>query len=143
MKNEIRTTKKEMNLANNLRFEHETREIIITKRMEAAASKFGSEAYNYLIAARADYPDYKLVVKTVAKSATRITLNCAFMVKYIEKHDDENKTVMAAYEAEKKKMKKKDDTELADNYSFGNLRKWFLEKYPEVKNYIENTKKAA
>lgn len=143
MKNEIRTSKNEMNLADNMTINFKTREIIITKRMQAAAAKFGSEAYDTLKAARADNPDFTVVVRTIAKSKTKITLNCAFMEKYIEKHDDDNKTIMTAYDAEKKKMKKQDDTELAEAYSFCNLRKWFLAQFPEVKNYIENTKKAA
>ncbi|MCH5198006.1 MAG: hypothetical protein J1E34_03770 [Oscillospiraceae bacterium] len=142
MKNEICTTKKEMNLVDNMKIEHKTREIIITKRMQLAAGKFGSEEYNVLNQVRKDNPEYSLVVREIAKSKARLKLNYDFMVKYIEKHDDENKSIMSAFREEQQKMKKQEG-ELPERYSFGNIRKWFLEKYPEVKNYIENTKKAA
>lgn len=142
MKNAIRTTKKEMNLVDNMKIEHKTREIIITKRMQLAAGKFGSEEYNVLNQVRKDNPEYSLVVREIAKSKARLKLNYDFMVKYIEKHDDENKSIMSAFREEQQKMKKQEG-ELPERYSFGNIRKWFLEKYPEVKNYIENTKKAA
>ena len=143
MKNEIRTTKNEMNLADNMTINYKTREIIITKRMKSAASKFGSEAYNTLKAARTDNPDFTVIVRTTAKSKTRLKLNYDFMTAYIQKHDDDNKTVMAAFKAEQQKMKKPEEGELKEPYSFCDLRKWFLKQFPEVKDFINNTKKAA
>ena len=148
MKNEIRTTKNEMNLADNLRVEHRTHEIIITKRMEAACRKYGSEAYNKLKAVRADNPDFAVVVRTMAKSKTRLKLNYDFMMAYIQKHDDEENTAMTkfkemiAYEAKQQKLKKQDGN-LIKVAAYKDVRKWFLERFPEVKDYIENTKKAA
>ena len=148
MKNEIRTTKNEMNLADNMTIDYKTREIIITKKMQAAVSKFGSEAYNTLKAARADNPDFTVVVRTIAKSKTRLKLNYDFMEVYIQKHDDEENTVMAkfkemiAFEAKQKKLKKQDGN-LIEVAAYTDVRKWFLKQYPEVKDFIENTKKAA
>ena len=148
MKNEIRTTKKEMNIADNMRVEHRTHEIIITKRMEAACKKYGSEAYNTLRAVRADNPDFTVVVRTIAKSKTRLKLNYDFMTAYIQKHDDEQNTAMTefkkmtAFEAKQQKLKKQDGN-LIEVAAYTDVRKWFLKQFPEVKNYINNTNKAA
>ena len=39
--------------------------LVITKKFEKAASKFGSPEYKELKEARADFPNFKVVVRTV------------------------------------------------------------------------------
>ena len=68
----------------------------VTKTFAKAASRYGSEAYMKLRSARNDYPDFKVVIRsTTAKKQTCFKgLTYAYMEKYIEAHDDENKTTM-------------------------------------------------
>ena len=114
-----------------------------------AAGKLNSKAFTELKELRAAYPGFKIVVKTTTKTRDNLKgLNIPFMVKYIKAHDNEGKTIMGDFNALRGCNEDGSKDEEAESLSYGELKQWFLEKYPEVANMnraaiILATRKAA
>ena len=113
--------------------------IEMTKAESKAAGKFGTDAYKNLIAALQQFPNYKILVVTRAatkKSCDYKGLTYDYMEKYIQAHDNEEKSIMAKYmdlrgESEEAK------NALADSCSYKEIKKWFLEQFPAIKQFHE------
>ena len=124
-------------MTNNININNKKNAIEITKAFEKAASRFGSDEYNMLRKARNDNPNFRVVVikrKTAAASFKGLTYE--FMEKYIKSHDDEEGTVMAEYED----LRATSEEALAacvKSLSYGEMKVWFLNKYPEIKKFRE------
>lgn len=125
--------------------------LVITKNFEKAASRFGTPEYKELKEARADFPNFKVVVRTVKqKKETYKGLTYEYMEKYIEKHD-ENGTIMEEY----KMLRGKSDDgmeALAVSCSYAEMKEWFFATFPAVVEFHKkreavlnrvNVKKAA
>lgn len=124
------------NFSGILTLNHKNYTIEMDKKFAAAASNPFSEEYAKLQEVRRDYPKYKVVVITrKEKESHTAGLSFEFMELYIEKHDDEEKSIMAEY----KLLRAEDETSKAmgmKSESYLTIRAWFLEQYPEVKNFI-------
>lgn len=108
--------------------------IEMDKKFAAAAANVFSAEYEKLQEVRRAYPNYKVVtVARKEKTSGTSGLTFEFMELYIEKHDDEEKSIMAAFQAlratdaESKALGMKSESYLT-------IRTWFLETYPEVEN---------
>lgn len=122
--------------------------IEMTKTFAKDAKYFGSEAYKMLQAARKDYPTYAVVTKKAAKKENYKGLTIAYMKKYIEAHPltllrEDNSEVKAievfnGLIARDNNGTKIDDCDAA---YYGEIRKWFFNCYPEVKNRKEKINK--
>ena len=127
----------------NRTIKNQARTSEMPKKCEKAASRFGSDGYTALQEARRDNPTYKVIVKTsTAKSKESFKgLTYDYMKKYIAAHDDKDKTIMAEFEmlrgtsAEAKEMN-------AAARPYGEMKKWFFDKYPAFKEFTENCNKA-
>ena len=127
----------------NLTINTKARAIEMTKKFEKAARRFGSEEYNMLQQARKDYPTYKIATKASANKGKESFkgLTYEYMEKYIAAHDDENKTIMAEYEM-LRATSDEAKAALAEACSYGEIKAWFFEKYPEIKAFHEKRAKA-
>lgn len=108
--------------------------IEMDKKFAAAAANVFSAEYEKLQEVRRAYPNYKVVtVARKEKTSSTSGLTFEFMELYIEQHDDEEKNIMAAFQAlratdaESKAMGMKSE-------AYQTIRTWFLETYPEVEN---------
>lgn len=109
----------------NITINRNNRTIVISKAFEKKASKYGSEAYAELTKAQQENAGFRIVVKPTAKkssNASRITLEG--IKRYIELHDDVNKSEMARFNEECYGK--------AEKKCFFEIKKWFLENYPEA-----------
>lgn len=118
--------------------------IELTKKEAAAAAKFGTREYKALQEARKDYPGFKVVTitrKSTAKKESYKGLTYGYMEVYIQKHDDEEQSIMAEY-----KMLRGLSTEaeeaLAESFTYQEMKDWFLGKYPAIKKFHEAREKA-
>lgn len=107
--------------------------LVITKKFEKAASKFGSPEYKELKEARADFPNFKVVVRTVKqKKETYKGLTYEYMETYIKKYEPKETREAVLKEFEDKLF-------ISECHSKGRrypaIKKWFLEKYPEVAKF--------
>ena len=135
-------------MTNNIIINHKDATIEINKNFEKAASRYGSREYADLQVVRTDYPTYHLVVKGNARKRDGFRgLTIDYMKKYIEE-----KLMARASE-----LKKANEPEERNEYvniqkdffdlcgwdengkkqdfaavaSYGEIKKWFLEQFPE------------
>lgn len=110
--------------------------IELSKKEAKAAAKFGTPEYKNLQEARRDYPTFS--VKTVsqkpaAKKDTFKGLTYEFMESYIKAHDEK---VMAEYMT-LRGLSDEAKENLLEAHSYGEMKKWFLKKFPAIVNYHE------
>lgn len=126
----------------NLTINTKARTIEMTKKFEKAASRFGSEEYNALQQARKDNPTFRPVVKSsTSKSKESYKgLTYEYMEKYIEAHDDDEKSIMAEYEM-LRGISDEALEALAEPCSYSEMKDWFFDKFPAIKEYHEKREK--
>lgn len=96
--------------AGTLTLNHKNYTIEMDKKFADASSNPFSEEYAKLQEVRRDYPKYKVAVITrKEKESHTAGLSFEFMELYIEKHDDEEKSIMAEY----KLLRAEDETSKA------------------------------
>ena len=110
-----------------------------TKKFANAASRYGTEEYNALQGARSDYPNFRVVL---AKANTKRKdslkgLNYEFMESYIKNHDEDG-SILKVFN-----KKRGLDAESLSSLTYGEIKAWFLEQYPEIKNINDNNKGVA
>ena len=111
------------------------RTIELTKTFATAASKFNSDEYKELKAARLDNPTYRVV--TVAKKTARPKfkgLTYEYMEMYIAKHDDDAKSIMGEYKVLRAQTEEAEEA-LAVSASYNEVREWFFDKFPAVAQF--------
>lgn len=125
----------------NLKINDRKKTIEISKAFAKKASYYGTEEYIALKNAKADNQNYRVI--TLAPKRTKPTfkgLTYDYMIEYIEKHDNEEKSIMAEFLSY---TGKSDESKglLADTMSYGSIKKWFLVKFPEFEAFHESRSK--
>ena len=111
-----------------------TKAIEMAKSEHRAAHTYGTTQYEELQEVRKAYPGFKVVIKERKRTDRLKGLNEAYMAKYIKDHDDEQQTIWKEFcelRGTDENGKKK---ELSGAASFGELRMWFLNRFPEIEN---------
>ena len=121
-----------------------TKKIEMTKKEAKAAGKIGSDEFKNLRQLMEMYPGYEIQIKTPAKRKAEFRgLDYKYMKEYIEKHADDDGKIMAEFRkltAQDKKDKVAGcENQEAANYA--SVKKWFLKKFPEIKEYKEKSQK--
>lgn len=121
----------------NINFENGT--IEMTKAEAKEAGKFNSEKYIELKEIRSEFPTFRIVTKNAPKKRdTYKGLTYTYMAKYIETHtkDDDNRRAefdrLRGYENGKKNP-------LAETATYGEVKAWFLLKFPEIETFNKET----
>ena len=115
--------------------------IELTKAEAKEAGVFKSDMYNVLTEAR-EATGFKVVVKeSKRKKDTLKGLTYAYMEVYIEKKAGERKEeLQTELNALRGYVDGKRDI-LKEKSSYGEVREWFLEQFPEIKSYNDNFNK--
>ena len=113
--------------------------IELTKKEAAAAAKFGTPEYKALQEVRRDYPGFKVV--TITRKATTKKESCkgltyGYMEMYIQKHDDDEKSIMAEY-LMLRGMTDEAEEALAESFTYLEMKDWFLKKFPAIASFHE------
>lgn len=112
--------------------------IELTKAFYTASTKYGSDEYKELQNVRRDYPTYQVVATShKAGNSGRNNfkgLSFEYMELYIEKHDDEEKSIMEEFNMLRAKG---DDYEALgmESESYVKIKSWFLDQFPDVANF--------
>ena len=98
--------------------------IEVTKTFANKASRFGTEEYQMLVTAMQDLPDFKIVIKATKSACRRHTKQPTYeyMKNYISMHDEAD-TLMQEFHC------------LLQGCSYGEIKKWFMTKFPEFNNF--------
>ena len=117
-----------------------TKKIEMTAKEAKAAGKLNSDKFNELRMYQEMYPGFEIQIKAPVKRKVEFRgLDYKYMRGYILKHDDEDGTIMAEFR-ELIAQDKKDKVEGAEHLKaagYLDVKKWFLAKFPEIKDYKE------
>ena len=131
----------EVRVMKNLFVNRKNGTIEMSKKFAAAASNPFSDEYAQLNSVRRDYPKFKIV--TVSQKAAKPDfkgLTYDYMRKYIVKHDDADKSIMAEFEM--LTATSEEATELLmEAASYHEVKTWFLDQFPEIKAFQEKREK--
>lgn len=117
---------------------YERMTIEMTKSESKAAGKVGTTEYEMLKELRTQNPTFRLVTKTTKSRDNMKGLTVSYMKKYIEKHDNEEKANMTIFNSLRGLDVNGDELELARRATYGELKMWFLDTYPEVEKINQN-----
>ena len=118
--------------------------IEMTKAEAKAAGKIGSEKCKELREYMEMYPTFTIDIKASAKRKNEFRgLDYDYMRNYIQKHDDEDGTIMAEFNdlIAQDKEEGKEGFERAKAANYAQVKKWFLKKFPAIKQYKEDHQK--
>lgn len=111
--------------------------IELTKKEAAAAAKFGTPEYKALQEVRRDYPGFKVVTitrKSTAKKESCKGLTYGYMETYIQKHDDEENSIMAEYMM-LRGLSEEAEEALAESFTYQEMKECFLKKFPAIAEF--------
>lgn len=114
--------------------------IEMTKAEAKAAGKIGSEKFNELREYMNIYPTFTIDIKAPAKRKVEFRgLTYEYIKNYIKKSDDEDGKIMAEFNAliALDKKNKVEGAEHLEAAGYLDVKKWFLAKFPEIKEYKE------
>ena len=117
----------------NINFEKQI--IEITKAEAKEAGKFNSEKYNELKEIRSEFPTFRIVTRNNRKKkSTYKGLDYDYMERYIKAHDDDKNSLMAEFNVMRGFVDGKRN-EFVDCATYGEIKVWFLIKFPEIEEY--------
>ena len=125
-----------------------TTKIEMTKTEAKAAGKLNTTGYNTLLELMNNFPGYQIeIVKTAAKKVDRFKgLDYNYMRDYIKSHNEELLKEFYTLRGLDESGKK---VGMAAAASYGEIKMWFLEQFPEIEGMgekvnkiIEETRKA-
>ena len=122
-------------MANTLKLNHEKGQIIMDRAFAKNSENTMSTEYAHLQNVRRDYPTYTVVRHTIKKNTSKETykgLTYEFMEYYISKYEPEATRKAVQQEFEDKVVISKCH---ATARRYPTIKKWFLEKYPEVAQF--------
>lgn len=117
-------------------FINESNKVIeLTKIENREAHTYGTHQYEALQEIRKAYPGFRVVIKERKKNVDRLKgLDVPYMKNYILKHHGKESEVWTEFCQLRGLDKDEEKQELSAAVSFGELRMWFLNTYPEVEN---------
>ncbi len=124
-------------MTNYLKVDHNKKKLIYDRTFAKNSSIVGSTEYNRLQQARKDYPDYTPEQKKINRNPNKDTykgLTYDYMRDYIIRFSDDKKADLK--ELEDKIFISKCHSE---SKRYPTIKKWFLAKYPEVKDFLNPT----
>lgn len=124
-------------MKNTLKIDFTKEQIIMDRTFAQKVTDTSSAEYRHLQEVRRDYPDYKVVLRKIKKNPNKETykgLTYEYMRNYILTHEDDEKVLEVLAEFSEMKQISRCHSQ-AKRYPV--IKNWFLEKYPEIKNFGE------
>ena len=121
-----------------------TKKVELTKKEAKAAGKIGTAEFEELKNYLAMYPGFEVQIKASAKRKNEFRgLTYEYMKNYIKKHGDEDGKIMAEFNdlIAQDKEEGKEGFERAKAANYAQVKKWFLKKFPAIKQYKEDHQK--
>ena len=118
---------------------YEKKTIEMTKAEAKEAGRPNSEKFNELVKFRSIFPEFTVVIKnTSVKRDTYKGLDYDYMKRYIEAHDNKEENLKMFYKLRGLNEKGERDVTIKE-YSYGDIKMWFLATYPEIEEFNNKT----
>ena len=124
-------------MKNTLKIDFAKEQIIMDRTFAQNVTDTRSTEYAHLQQVRRDYPDFKVVLRKIKKNPNKETykgLTYKYMRDYILTHEDDEKALEVLAEFSEMRQISRCHSQ-AKRYPV--IKNWFLEKYPEIKNFGE------
>ena len=122
-------------MKNTLKLSHAKREIVMDATFARNAENTMSPEYTHLQTVRRDYPEYTVIRRTIKRNANKESykgLTYEFMETYIMSHGKPETRIANLREFNEMRL-------IAECHSqafrYPVIKSWFLDMYPEVKNF--------
>ncbi len=122
-------------MKNTLKIDFNNKTIIMDRTFAARVKDTHSDEYTHLQTVRKDYPDYRVMTRTIKRNPNKITysgLTYAYMEDYILSHGNDSEVQEALSEYRRLR-------EIAKCHGKGKgypvIKKWFLERYKEIEEF--------
>ena len=128
-------------MKNTLKIDHAKRTIVMDRTFEKLAENTMSKEYAHLQQVRRDYPEYEVIRRTIKRNSSKKTYNgltYEWMEDYILTHG--TKEIRKANYAEFNQMILISKCH-GKAYRYPVIKRWFLEKYPEIAEFGAPTAK--
>lgn len=110
---------------------YEKKAIELTTAEMKEAKKFGSDMYKMVCEVRRDYPNFEVKeVKTKKSKSDFSDLNMKTIKAYVEKRGSDEQKANFKFISQKTIN---EDGEYVEAQSFFEIKKWFLNEFPEIK----------
>lgn len=118
---------------------YERKTIEMTKTEAKEAGRPNSEKFDELVKFRSIFPEFTVVVKnTSVKRDTYKGLDYDYMKRYIEAHDNKEENLIRFYNLRGLDEKGERNVSI-EEHSYGEIKMWFLDTYPEIEKFNDNT----
>ena len=110
--------------------------IVMTAKEAKAAGKIGTKEFNDLQTLRSMNPTYRIEIVKPSRSKKKDTmkgLTYEYMEKYIASHDADG-SIRKEYDNLRATSEEAKEA-CADAASYGEIKKWFLNKYPAIAEF--------
>ena len=115
-------------MKNKLTVDFANNRIVMDRTFAQKAKDTHTDEYAHLQQVRLDYPQYKVIVRTIKKNTNKETykgLTYEYMFRFLNAYHDERDI---------KKLEKKIFISECHRIRYPKVKKWFLEEYPDVKD---------
>ena len=122
-------------MKNTLKIKHNEKVIVMDRTFAKFAENTRSDEYAHLQQVRRDYPDYTVSIRTIKHNSEKETykgLTYEFMEDYILRHEIEENALAVIKEFNELRTISKCHKQ---GLRYPTIKKWFLEKYPEIVNF--------
>ena len=129
-------------MKNTLKIDFAKEQIIMDRTFAQKVTDTRSTEYAHLQQVRKDYPNFEVVLRKIKKNPNKETykgLTYDYMKDYILTHEDDEKALEVLAEFSEMRQISRCHSQ-AKRYPV--IKNWFLEKYPEIKNFGEELAEA-
>ena len=122
-------------MKNTLKLDHERQLVVMDRTFAKKAQDTRREEHSHLQNVRRDYPDYRVIRRTIRKNPNKDTykgLTYDYMRVYIAAHAPQEKVSAAVVEFDEKVLISRSHSSCR---RYPAIKAWFLEQYPEVKEF--------
>ncbi|MBE6913518.1 MAG: hypothetical protein E7472_01085 [Ruminococcaceae bacterium] len=122
-------------MKNTLKINHIDRTITMDRTFAKNAENTRSEEYAHLQSVRRDYPTYTVVRRQIKKNPNKESwkgLTYEYMENYISTHEEGEARIAVLKEFAEKRLISECHSEC---HRYPTIKKWFLEKYPEIAEF--------
>lgn len=122
-------------MKNTLRIDREHDLIIMDRTFAKLSEDTRSEEYAHLQTVRKDYPDFKVITKTIKRNPNKETykgLTYEYMTNYILTHETKENALEVITEFNEMRQISKCHRQ---GLRYPVIKRWFLDKYPEIEDF--------
>ena len=122
-------------MKNSLKVNFLTGEIVMDRTFARLCANTNSIEYTHLQEVRRDYPEYKVVTRTIKRNPNKETykgLTYEYMQDYILRHESEDTALEVIREFNELRTISKCHKH---GMRYPTIKRWFLNKYPEIAEF--------